>query len=109
MIAGLIALAGAFATATPGQSNRECVFALARALEPSGEEARLVAEAAVIGCVSTEPTAPPSSLFAAMPPEKQTELITLSRAITRENALLYIVRIRACRKTVGCDLRALAQ
>ena len=108
MMAPLMALAGAFAIASPGQSNAECIATLARALEPSGEVAREVAEAAVTGCVSTEPIAPANSLFASLPPEKRAEIVNLGRSIARDNAVLYILRIRACRKTLGCDLGSLA-
>lgn len=109
MTLALIALAGAFATATPGQSTGACVLALARSLEPSGEEAGAVAEAAVAGCISTETPAAPNSLFASLPPEQQVQTISAARAMERGKALLYVVRIRACRKTVGCDAKALQE
>lgn len=98
-------IAAAFGVMSPGQSHEVCLRTVAASLEVSGEAPRDVASATVSACVAAERQPAPGSLMAQMPPERLMEVVRLRRELSRDEVALFVVRVRACRKTQGCDVR----
>lgn len=98
MIGIVIALA-AFAAPQAGQTYDQCLLSVARALEPSGEPADAVAQAAITACgvLEMKPSVNAPGAF-----EQQQATIATLRDSFRRFVALEVVRIRACRRTAGC-------
>ena len=62
-----------------------------------------------VGVVSTAKYFAPRMLaaFARLSPKTQNDVMRVSRERWRDEALLHLLRLRACRKTVGCDVNTL--
>lgn len=83
-----------------------CLWDAARDLEPSGEPTPIVVNAAFAACRSMEPQARPGTTLASLSPEGQQRVLGELAALVREDLGLYVMRIRACRNTTGCDVAA---
>lgn len=82
----------------------QCLWDAARDLEPSGEPTVGVVDAAFSACRSAEPQAGPGSRLASLNSEGQQRVLGEMAALLREDLGLYVMRLRACRNTAGCDL-----
>lgn len=98
-----IILAGALAATAEAQPG-DCVRATARALEVSGEPSADVARAVAAACDNSFKIGPAGSLDSAMTLDERKQMSADFRHIAGDNALLFILRLRACRKTSGCAL-----
>jgi hypothetical protein len=94
----------AFAASIAGQSHKDCLRTMGDTLEISGEAASDVAAATVTACVSTEAAADQKSIYATSSTDDQMKIISMSRELSRDEVMLRVVRIRACRKTPNCKL-----
>ena len=99
-------LAAVFASAIPGQSHTDCLKAVSLILERSGESASDVASATVEACVAAEMRPQPGSLAASMSPDDQIKLLNMQRELSAGQVRLRVVRLRACRKTIGCEIES---
>ncbi len=96
-----------FAAAQPGQRHDACLRAVATTLEVSGEGLGDIAAATVAACMPAEERAAEDSAFARLSPKTQNEIVRTRRDDYRGAVHLFLVRLRACRKTVGCDVGTL--
>jgi hypothetical protein len=96
----------AFAQPVPGQPHAQCLKSVAAALEASGEGLGDVASATVTACIPAE-AGGRTEAFERLSPKTQNELIRSEREQRRAEVVLMLVRLRACRRTVGCDVNAL--
>lgn len=94
-----------FAQPAPGESHADCLKSVALALEASGEGLGEIAAATVSACIPVEDKR--SDAFSRVSPKTQEELLRLERDRYRQAVQLRMMRLRACRKTVGCDVNAL--
>lgn len=81
------------------ESSEGCINATSRALEPSAEPARDVAAAVAAEC-DVRKGAPAGSLAATM---NGSQLQALRR-LHQDSAIVFVMRLRACRRTPGCVL-----
>lgn len=100
-------IAASFGQPTPGQDRQTCLTEMATTLEASGEQASDVAWAAVRACKKAEQSAHPGSLYAQMPLEERVRIDKVFDEMSYKDALLVVVRLRACRKTSGCNVSTL--
>lgn len=82
----------------------QCLWDAARDLEPSGEPTAGVVDAAFSACRSAEPQIRPGSRLASLNSEGQQRVLGEMAALVREDLGLFVMRLRACRNTAGCDL-----
>ncbi|WP_374597985.1 hypothetical protein [Brevundimonas sp.] len=83
-----------------------CLWDNARDFEPSGEPVPGVVQAALSACRALEIEARPGTRLASLSPEGQQRVLGALEALVREDLELYVMRIRACRNTTGCDVDA---
>ena len=100
--------ATAFAAAMPGQDYDDCLATIGRALEASGEDAGNVASATVSACNSVNPVTSAPAVGSPMSSDEWIDSIALSRELSRDEVLLMVVRIRACRRSLNCRVDAIA-
>lgn len=106
----LIALAVASAlqsTPATGEGREPyaaCLWDTVDRLEPSGEPARVVVDAAFTACRPLEPQPTPGSRLASLSPEGQATVLSTFRALATEDLILRMTRVRACRNTEGCRI-----
>jgi hypothetical protein len=96
-----------FAMPPAGASHETCLRSVASALEVSGEGIGDIASATVTACIPAERVVDADSAFARLSPKTQNELMRASRDQWRADTLLHLLRLRACRKTLGCDINTL--
>lgn len=99
-LSSILAVAVAGQAAQPG--SPDCVRSLAAEWEASGEPAADIARAVAIEC--DRRGAHPISLDG-FDIVRQNRLRASYRGIFEQNALAVVVRLRACRRTPGCDIR----
>lgn len=109
MQAALIALTvtAAFATAAPDQKHTDCLRSVATALEVSGEAASDVASATINACIPAEAYSKLGSVGASMTSQDRQEITRALRQAFEVWTLERVVRLRACRKTKGCEISTL--
>jgi len=95
----LLVLAAVVTSASQPSGSEGCVYSTARALEPSGEPARDVAAAVAAEC-DIRKGAPADSLAGQMS-EANAQAY---RRLDEEFAIVFVMRLRACRRTPGCNL-----
>lgn len=83
-----------------------CTRTAARLYEVSGEPAVDVAQAVALVC-EDKSVPPVDSLFWRMSLEQQKQARDLKRELTRNEALVYVMGLRTCRKTIGCKLSSI--
>lgn len=109
----LISLAVAAALQTPPAPVEapdrypNCLWDTVDRLEPSGEPAQVVVDAAFTACRSLEIRARPGSRLASLSPEGQETVLATLRSLAAEDLILRVTRIRACRNTRGCDVASI--
>lgn len=107
ILLALIPVITGFALPPVGASHGDCLRSVSNALEISGEGIGDIASAAVTACIPAERAFEADSAFARLSPKTQNELMRASRDQWRAETLLHLLRLRACRKTLGCDINTL--
>lgn len=102
MIDLLVALA--LATGSQEQGPPDCVRSYTLAFEVSGEPAGDVADAVAIACDITREQVHPDSPLGRASLETREQISQLGRRLTKDLALVLVIRIRTCRRTAGCDI-----
>lgn len=103
----ILALAAALQAAPPSAPPHpyaECLRAAVDRLEPSGEPAEVVVQAAFTSCRDEEITPRPGSQLAALSPDGQAQVLRTMHDLLTEDLVLRVTRVRACRNTAGCDV-----
>ena len=111
MLAAIIGLL-AFAAASPGQNEHECISQVTKALEVSGDDPRNIATATIQACTPTDAlrmgASSPGSLWSTMSSEERAKVLELKTRLTTDSIILMVERIRACRKTPGCKTEVIS-
>ena len=96
-----------FAGPTVGQSYGDCLTSVSATLEPSNEPASDIARATIMACKSLEVKPTADNILGQMTPEDRKSKTLMLRAAFEDELILRIVRYRACKKTVGCNVNLL--
>lgn len=94
--------AGPAAPEAPTHPYATCLWDAVDRLEPSGEPAQVVVDAAFTTCRSLEIRPTPRSRLASLSQEGQEVVLATLREAATEDLILRVTRVRACRNTAGC-------
>ena len=102
MILAFLALTASVAP-TEGSPALDCLRSDATTLERSGDTPSEVARAVIADCIPPGGLRPDSPL-GPMAPDEQKRVLDIVRQIYSDRIILRIERVRACRKTPGCNI-----